>query len=878
MRITQLLDEEHAQEAWQYFLSTEARLQRTMVYIMDVLGYQKAVNRLVQALVRDYVHQIKKQDADEKSVLELTSAVETLRQAQLLKAETWKILLWSLSSSILLSKGNLEAEAEQVQQLMRLWHMCFFIHLSKGRDQSEAIGVSKPWDWTFLPSPEWAQNMVQRNSGRTFHDVLQSLTPRPNNTGSNLDFASPALLTYDLLLGRVANASTVEKERYAPFVRFVNSIRKATSSIDAEVPGSLKRACAESIGDERHVWESLFRRLGYVAPPQSTTASAAPVMDGKPHKDPVSKPALAVAGDHVLNVDNHVVTNTPPPSDNDSSEFEKSAEAQRRAEDGMVVSQDTEIPELRVQDPTDKVLPTTAESVANISDDETRLFVGKRQTQLGKTQEQSDLYATERIWKETKHFVERKGGGKVLPLNFYEHLLRAFLALRRPSEAIEVWNDLIQHGHVPTARTWTVMMRGAQQGKDINTSESFWSRMRASGVQPDAHAWSTKIFGLFKTGRAQQGMAALQEMGREWIAAAQLKQNKSLKQLIGRHKKQAVEAPLDLAAAPDIINGVPKPSLVVVNSAVSAIGVAFSSGRDDYVGPILRFARSFGIEPDVITYNALINISLRNGLSEEAVNILQRMEERGMQPDSDTFTILLQSLFKGSFLDGISHEEQQDKVINFINTLESTSGAGLDLKAYGLLIDRLLKEQNNPLAAHAILSYMSSKGIQPGPHIYTILFTHYFQANPPDFAAAEALWNRIQASDNGYGAQKMDVIFYDRMVESYAEHHWHAGIGPALNFLQRMSKVGKRPGWPALEMVARALAERNDWDRLAEIVHDVRKREGLISAGMRGMTGQRSFWEFVLSTGLLRDEGVRSVKDVEIREGESSFGKVLRQP
>lgn len=396
----------------------------------------------------------------------------------------------------------------------------------------------------------------------------------------------------------------------------------------------------------------------------------------------------------------------------------------------------------------------------------------------------------------------------------YEGFLVAFFQLRRPQSGMQVWNSMIQSGFEPTVRTWNVMMKSTHISRDINIMESMWQSMRDSGIQPDVVSWSTRIYGHFRIGDIRDGMSALEEMGRDWLNAQNRRRSKSA----------------NLEDSPEV----PKPDTAILNSAISALR---GGKKASQIPSVLAWSRRFNIEPDVATFNALLAISLSAGQATDAANILQRMAASNIQPNSSTFTILVDSMLSTT-LDGMTQDEQKDKIMDLISSFEKC-GMKVDVQGYALIIDRMLKDHNNLKAARSVLAHMTARKVACTPHIYTILMTHYFDANPPELLAADALWNDIQSSKQ---LGTMDVIFYDRMVEGFARH---GDVGRTMAFLNRMSKEGKRPGWLAMIAVIQCLARSHEWDRVAQIVMDCHKQEGLLSVGLRGKKGQKDFWEYV---------------------------------
>ncbi|KAK4574936.1 hypothetical protein LTR86_000786 [Recurvomyces mirabilis] len=527
-------------------------------------------------------------------------------------------------------------------------------------------------------------------------------------------------------------------------------------------------------------------------------------------------------------------------------------------------------------------------------------FVNLRIKRLGQAMQKHSLTLADSIKREVIDFDSR-ASSPPLRDQMYEHLLLALLALHNPTAALGVWKHFTQTlGRSPTVKTYTVMMQGAQHVRDVQGVERFWSEMGKAGVRPDVNAWTTRIFGLIRGGWVAEGMGAVEEMGRRWlIAAAEEKQRMDGRPVggqggrRGRHQTQQPAA-LSLAEAtklfPGDINGVPRPSQVAMNAAISSLAT-----RDDKQIPkVLAWGRSFGIKPDQTTYNALLNICMRHGRFEEAEGILTRMREEGIETSGDTWTVLLTLVFERGQLDDLSKEEVQEKIMTLITSLEEGSGGKpLDSKSYALVIDRLLKRHDNTEAANAVLAHMLSMNATPSPHIYTILMTSYLSPprsstsadfnneaqfqRPPDFEAAGALWQHIQAANGGRGAP-VDAIFYDRVIEAYATHSRSLGSTKELTyFLNHMRSRGLRPGWRALELASRALAEFGEWGRVMELVDLARRDaggggEGGFLVGQRSF-GARGFWEFVVGTGLLSEEGVSSVEQVMM--GKSGLGGPL---
>ncbi|KAL1642934.1 hypothetical protein SLS58_005176 [Diplodia intermedia] len=425
------------------------------------------------------------------------------------------------------------------------------------------------------------------------------------------------------------------------------------------------------------------------------------------------------------------------------------------------------------------------------------------------------------LWLEAyKALSRRKTTDPPVPPKLYNLALEALMANRLPEQAINVWNKMIENGIKPTIKTWTAMIDGCGKAKDTEGMEQIWVRMLNSGVQPDVYAWSARVSGMMRAARFRQGFAVLDEMAKIWTLAYKRAQSAAKKQ---RTKVDTAELPA-------------KPSTAVLNGAITALASRPPRRNENFLGPVLTWAKSLDIQPDVITYNSLISLSLRSGNTEEAMNLLQRMELVKVQPDVATFSIILNSIFRSGATAKLSQEEQNEKVTAVLRNLE-THGIELTEHIFGTLIDGLLKRHNNEAAARAVLAHMVTRGLQVPPHIYTALMTHYFDRQ--DLAAVDALWAHIEASGT-----VLDTVFFDRMIEQYARIY---DVDRMLVFLKRMSNQGLTPGWPALQEVVVKLAEIGDWERFDEIVNDVEQGVGVARKGIRVSPDNviHQFWKAV---------------------------------
>lgn len=782
----------------------------------------------------------------------LWGLAQMLKSMDLLDASLRIALLWRLGKGLMAArvredyKISKDKDQNVLEQIVRLWHDTLASQIRPGTQQMSDTEL----DWSFLPLLETIAGHTGRDKP-SLNSLLAIVVPkvRPEDMVAEAfaDYPSAVMITLDMLKGNAIEPQAVAtlKPEWSPLVSFLDGIMK--NSATPSVPPTMLKVLETREDPTLAYYEAMTRRFDLQDNPP-IRADRGRVFVANPSTK------LDVFGNPV----NQKYNSTSLMNDIQDRAITEGAQ------------------DASYEEPTTKTLDDLSKedlekagfsvSTAFDMDSEVHKKVDNWLKRLGRSIEQSNLSIAEKCWSEVTSFNESQASTSSLPLYLYEHFMLAFLAMRQPKLAVDIWNAVIQAGLKPTVRTWTVLMRGCSRALDVDSLESFWTRMRSSGVQPDAHAWSVRVYGLIKGKKEQAALNALHVMGQEWIAALRARLRK---QTAGIKAKQrhAAEASLNLLEHTTDVGDVPRPTIEIMNSAVSA----FASGVDMYMAKAIAWGRNFGIEPDLTTFNALLNVAMRNNRGDEALSLLAHMQNRNIHPNSTTFTVLLSALFHSTYFLDLPPSAQSSKLFTLITEIESSSpNAKLDKKGYALAIDRMLKLHSNTLAARALLEHMAARGLEPTPQIYTILMSSYFDASPPDFAAAEALWSRIRASNSGYGAA-LDTIFYDRMVESYARFHTAVGLQPMLSFLERMSKEGKRPSWRALELVARALGERGEWARLAKLVDDVREVKGSVRLGARGLVGQNEFWRFVIGTGMMRGEGVRDERQVRRGVSASSF-------
>ena len=425
----------------------------------------------------------------------------------------------------------------------------------------------------------------------------------------------------------------------------------------------------------------------------------------------------------------------------------------------------------------------------------------------------------------------------------YNKLLEAFMFLKLPHKAVDVWNHMVGTLGDATLSSWDALLVGCWESKDAKMGEQIWSRMRSAGVQPNDRMWRRRLKLLFSRS-PRDGLEAINDIIRPWSQARESYIEKS----------QDVPGPARLAQS----HALERPSTRVMNAAIKGL---LKCNMHEDAHRVFSWMQSIGVAPNTVTYNAFIDDALAADRINEARDFISRMENANIQPDLSTFTAIISCLFRRGALSPsvASPEAQQAGVTSILSQMESC-GFKANQVTYGVMINSLLRTPANPPAAKAVLEHMRSRNVRLSSYHCTTLLTHHFKQEPPNLNALDALWNHIHAD-----GMPLDNVFYDRMIEGYARI---MEIGKMMFFLRRAQSEGKNPGWIALQAIFDTLFAVGEDDVLEELVGDAVARKGIFMDDGRARKGERDFWTMV---ELLKGKGYGKRQEMSAGDGKAAY-------
>ena len=435
-------------------------------------------------------------------------------------------------------------------------------------------------------------------------------------------------------------------------------------------------------------------------------------------------------------------------------------------------------------------------------------------------------------WQSFQNYLKTHGYGDQDSTDLiFTRFLRIFWALRRSNHAIEVWNVMVNMGRTPSQMHWNAMLLGCYPVNDSQSMQQIWANMWRSGLEPDIFTWTTYIYGLIKCNRIEDGFAALEQLGRSW-------------------KKKPPAGGLASMSSDEIFQKTDIKGDIRVHPVNAALSGLVDKEKYDLTQTIIRWAISQGLRLETSTFNILLRPLVRIGTQDQIQSHLQLMGTHDCIPDIVTYTILLNGLISNpdSPYHHLAPEDQESSITTILTEME-TQNLNLTPQTYTTLLNGLIGKPtsttqttrtiNIPLAK-LILNHMSARHIPPSPHLYTILITHYFSLDPPDLAAINSLLTSIHSSRST--THLPDTVFYDRLIEGYASL---GEIEKALKILREIPKRGKTPGYVALQVLLRKMAEMGEWELCRELVADVEREGGLLRHGVGGWRGKGQWWALV---------------------------------
>lgn len=138
-----------------------------------------------------------------------------------------------------------------------------------------------------------------------------------------------------------------------------------------------------------------------------------------------------------------------------------------------------------------------------------------------------------------------------------------------------------------------------------------------------------------------------------------------------------------------------------------------------------------GVEPDIVSYNCLVDVYCKGREMEKAYRVLEEMRERDISPDVITYT---------SLIGGLGLVGQPDKARDVLKDMREF-GCYPDVAAYNAAI-RNFCIAKRIVDANSLMDEMVRKGLSPNATTYNVFLRSFFWCN--DLASSWSLYQRMK--------------------------------------------------------------------------------------------------------------------------------------
>lgn len=358
-------------------------------------------------------------------------------------------------------------------------------------------------------------------------------------------------------------------------------------------------------------------------------------------------------------------------------------------------------------------------------------------------------------------------------------VIGGFMRCGRPEVARFIWDEMARLNVPRTAVTWNALLEGYSQRGQYDELVRVWGQMDAAGVTKDVFTYTTVISALFEAKRSDEAMRLWKELRIKGFPQGSLgppdsppssgDPNHPLESPLSTHSSPIVpynavihglliSARLDdaLALLNEMRENGPPPDITTLNTFIryhsrkadmgaiasllrqlpelhirpdvftftSVLHACLRSGipASEAVKRVESAMSASGISPNVVTYSAIIDQTVRQGGRDNiqaGFEWLDAMEQRGFKANEVTFTTLLAALQRDQTLP----PEYVERKMREIDSRMRAKGARRNRVTYNILIKASLSHASDEGLAAAVLHYrqMIRDGIRANDDTWYLL-------------------------------------------------------------------------------------------------------------------------------------------------------------
>ncbi|KAF9596241.1 hypothetical protein IFM89_008404 [Coptis chinensis] len=238
------------------------------------------------------------------------------------------------------------------------------------------------------------------------------------------------------------------------------------------------------------------------------------------------------------------------------------------------------------------------------------------------------------------------------------------------------------------------------------------------------------------------------------------------------------------------------------------MGVYSRNGRFAKVQELLELMKSRGCEPDLVSFNTLINARAKSGtlLPGVAIKLLNEVRKSGLRPDIITYNTLISACSRGSDL---------KEAVKIYNDLEASS-CQPDLWTYNAMLS-VYGRCGKATEAERLFKELGSKGFLPDAVTYNSLL--YAFAREGNVGRVKEIGEEMVQA--GFGRDEMT---YNTMIHMYGKQGQH---DLAFHLYKDMKSAGRNPDAITYTVLIDSLGKAGKITEAADVM------SGMLDAGIK---------------------------------------------
>eukprot|EP00927_Polykrikos_kofoidii_P007891 TRINITY_DN13250_c0_g2_i1.p1 TRINITY_DN13250_c0_g2~~TRINITY_DN13250_c0_g2_i1.p1 ORF type:complete len:618 (+),score=97.74 TRINITY_DN13250_c0_g2_i1:119-1972(+) len=259
------------------------------------------------------------------------------------------------------------------------------------------------------------------------------------------------------------------------------------------------------------------------------------------------------------------------------------------------------------------------------------------------------------------------------PLTFYESTMKQLAGQKHYGLALSVYDRLAEDGLQASAITCSCLVSFAAEVGDHERAVAFFDQL-SELTTPSIRAYMTILRVHAKRQDWSGSLACIRKMQREGVPLDSLVLNVVLGTGVSCDKLEEVEELVDTCSQLD------PPITDIVSYNILVKGYMQRSAFEAAMRLVLRM-RQCGIEPNLITFNTMMDRASRSFQHEQVLDLLAMMRTCGLRPDKFTCSIMVKGLAKNPT------RRQIDVCLDLLREAGPLCDHTLFLSLHGLVLD-----------------------------------------------------------------------------------------------------------------------------------------------------------------------------------------------